>query len=165
MKRLLTLDEKNYTDSMPVFERYNVRGVIFKDGKFAMERSRVGEFKFPGGGVDKGESWEEALVREVQEETGLVVLPESIRPIGEILEKRLDLFDKEKVYLCHSLFFSCDVTEDTVEAQPTASERKQGYQLCWAAPEEILQSNRGFSYEKWIARDTAFLNLWMKGEV
>jgi 8-oxo-dGTP pyrophosphatase MutT (NUDIX family) len=92
MKRLLTFDEDNYTQDMPVYERWNVRAVIFRDGKLAMERSRAGEYKFPGGSVDAGESRCDALCREVREEMGLVVLPSSIQPLGEILEKREDLF-------------------------------------------------------------------------
>ena len=35
MKVLAVFDEKNYTDDMPEFERYCVRGVIVRDGKIA----------------------------------------------------------------------------------------------------------------------------------
>ena len=48
---LLTLDEKDYTDDMPVFEKHTVRAIIEKDGKYSMQRSRKGEYKIPGGGV------------------------------------------------------------------------------------------------------------------
>lgn len=32
-----------------------------------------GDYKFPGGGVDHGESFEEALIREIREECGVTV--------------------------------------------------------------------------------------------
>lgn len=51
-------------------------GVIVRDaqGRILLERrSDNGRFGLPGGGVDPGETWEQAAVREVLEETGLVV--------------------------------------------------------------------------------------------
>ncbi len=50
--------------------------ILIEDGKLALiERHRGGRhyFTFPGGGVDEGESHEEAVVREVKEELGLDV--------------------------------------------------------------------------------------------
>ena len=91
MRILFTLDDKNYSDDMPVFEKWAVRGIICKDGKYAMQRGRSGKYKIPGGGVEKGETFLETLVREVKEEVGLVVIESSVKEIGEILELREDL--------------------------------------------------------------------------
>ena len=78
MQTIMILDEKNYTENMPVFERFVVRALIEKDGLFAMQQGKNGEYKIPGGGMDAGESIVQALAREVQEETGLVIIPESM---------------------------------------------------------------------------------------
>lgn len=86
MELLFILDSKNYTDDLLVIERFAVRGLICKNGLWAMQRSNTGEFKIPGGGIEASESWHEALHREVLEETGLHVLENSIQEIGEILE-------------------------------------------------------------------------------
>ncbi len=40
---------------------------------------QVGKLALPGGYVNYGETWQEAAVREVQEETGILVAAESIR--------------------------------------------------------------------------------------
>lgn len=162
MKRLLTLDEGNYTNEMPVHERWNVRAVIYRDGRLAMERSRLGEFKFPGGTVDPEEGFHAALCREVREETGLLVIPESIHELGEILELREDLFHKGVKYVCHSLFYRCEVKEHTVATAKTESEIQQGLHLHWETPEHIAAANEAFRHKRWIARDTAFLWLWME---
>ena len=163
MKRLLTIDGHNYTPDMKVFQRWNVRAVIFRDGKLAMEHGRAGEYKFPGGSVDPGERCTAALCREVREETGLVVRPDSITELGEILEQRADLFDPGTKYVCHSLFYGCEVEERTVDTALTRSEVEQGLVLHWAAPEEIVRANAAFAHKPWIVRDTAFLKLWMEG--
>ena len=85
---LLTLDKKDYEEGMPVFEKYSTRGVIIRDGKIATQHGSAGDYKILGGGVEPGEKLEDALIREVGEESGLIVIPESIRPIGEnIVEK------------------------------------------------------------------------------
>ena len=99
MQILLTLDKKDYEEGMPVFEKYSTRGVIIRDGKIATQHGSAGDYKILGGGVEPGEKLEDALIREVGEESGLIVIPESIRPIGEIVERRRDLFEKNKIYV------------------------------------------------------------------
>ena len=108
MKTLLILDKKDYTEDMPVFEKFSTRAVIIRNGKIATQHGNAGDYKILGGGVEPGEDLHEALIREVQEESGLVVIPSSIQTIGEIVERRRDIFDPNMVYVCHSCFFSCD---------------------------------------------------------
>ena len=98
MELLFTLDEKNYTNDMPIFERYGVRAIIKQNHKFAMQQGNSGEYKMPGGGVEHGESFHQALIREVREETGLLVKPETIKEIGEVLEIRADIKNKGYKY-------------------------------------------------------------------
>ena len=60
-----------------------VAALIERDGQMLMgRRSRSsaspGKWSFPAGYVDRGERVEDALVREVREETGLTVVPECL---------------------------------------------------------------------------------------
>ena len=59
--------------------------VLIEDGKVALiERHRAGKhyFVFPGGGVDAGETPEQAAIREMEEETGLRVTV--LRKLAEV---------------------------------------------------------------------------------
>ena len=161
MQTIFVLDEKNYTEDMPVFERYGVRAIIQRDGLFAMQQSNTGEYKIPGGGMDKGETIAEALAREVREETGLVIKTETMQELGEILDVHKDIFDGKSKYVAHSLHYSCDVEEELVETAMTESEIAKGFHLAWADIDTIIETNERLMKENWQLRDTKFLR-WYK---
>ena len=47
-------------------------GVVVRDGKLALvHRPRYDDWSFPKGKLDAGESWEDAALREIEEEIGL----------------------------------------------------------------------------------------------
>lgn len=165
MRVLACFDEKNYEDAVKVYEKYNIRGIIVKDGKLAMQRSFAGEYKIPGGGVEPGESYEEALSRELLEEVGLVLVKDSMKELGEITEIRKDIFEPDTKYVCHSLFFACKVTDERFPIHPTESEIKRGYHLEWATPEDICHTNEVMGNEPWIKRDTVFINMILHGQI
>src|SRR3972149_11087977 len=56
--------------------RVRAVAILIEDNKVVLiERHRAGRhyFTFPGGGLDEGESLEQAVIREMEEETGLRV--------------------------------------------------------------------------------------------
>ena len=165
MKKLLVLDYKNYTEDMPVYEKETVRAIIMKDGKLAMQQSRTGEYKILGGVVEEGESHLTTILREVEEEAGMFVKPDSLREIGVVEEKRLDVFQKNRIYHCLTYFYGCEVEERVVPLKLTDSEVAKGYKLAWATPGQIVETNRALIKEKWKLRDTEFVNLLLEGKV
>jgi 8-oxo-dGTP diphosphatase len=68
-----------------VSEQGIAAAVIVHDGRVLMIRRRVAEgdlsWQFPAGGIEAGESPEQAAVRETAEETGLTV--EAVKLLGE----------------------------------------------------------------------------------
>ena len=157
MELLFTLDEKNYTNDMPIFERYGVRAIIKQNHKFAMQQGNSGEYKMPGGGVEHGENFHQALIREVREETGLLVRSETIKEIGEVLEIRADIKNKGYKYIAHTLYYECEVSSETVETSLTKSEVEKGYRLAWAEAQNIMSENKKHPKEYWMIRDMEFL--------
>ena len=66
--------------TVPVDElniRVGVYAVIIEDNKILLTRQWDG-YSLIGGGVEKGETIEESIVREVKEETGLTIMPDKI---------------------------------------------------------------------------------------
>lgn len=165
MRILATFDAKDYGDTVGVYEKYSVRAIIMQDGRLAMQCSRDGEYKIPGGGQEDGEDFAGALIREVREETGLSVIPDAIVELGEIIELRRDIFDSTKKYVCHSLFYYCKVTGEQEPLKLTVSEEAKGYELKWVTPQEIYERNILIEKDPWIVRDTAFVKMLMDGRV
>ncbi len=70
-------------------ENYRVYGVLMRDGRVLIAAEYVGEvfaWKFPGGGVEAGETAAQALEREFREETGLDIT------VGALLHEPGTLF-------------------------------------------------------------------------
>ena len=80
MRTLFEMDKKNYDSSGKVFYRPSVRSIIIRGGRVAMVHSLMYDYyKFPGGGIESGETRHQALIRETAEESGLCVVPDSNR--------------------------------------------------------------------------------------
>ncbi len=68
-------------------KRRATRGLLFNKGKVAlMYIGSMDCYSLPGGGIEKGETIKEGLIREMKEETGCVV--EIVKELGKTQEKR-----------------------------------------------------------------------------
>ena len=80
IKSIICKDVFGNQYTVPVDElniRVGVYAVIIEDNKILLTRQWDG-YSLIGGGVEKGETIEESIVREVKEETGLTVTPDKI---------------------------------------------------------------------------------------
>lgn len=86
MKQLFTMDIKDYGQGDGRRYRASARAVIrAENGRIAMVYSRKYKYyKFPGGGIQADEKKEDALAREVHEETGLIVKKDTIQEYGSV---------------------------------------------------------------------------------
>lgn len=141
MRLIRLFDDKNYDPSLPVFHRDAARAIIIRGGKLAMVHSlEEGFYKFPGGGVEQGESLVDAAIRETAEEVGLRVIPESVREYGYITERRHGIYGEE-IFEMDSYYFLADVEEDSVTQHLDGYEAELGYVLEWVEPKTAYKAN------------------------
>lgn len=164
MDTIFVIDGKNYTDDMILNERFAVRAIVMRNGKYAVLQSAAGDYKLPGGGVEIGEDYKEALAREVLEETGLFVIESSVKEMGEVIEIRADELRSGYKFVQHSYYFLCDVREECTDIHMTDDEIAHGYEFKWVDLEEIINTNLKLCKENWTFRDTRFLQ-WFQDEI
>ena len=139
MRTLIVLDDRNYDPSWPSIARYCVRAAVLQDGLVALLRSaKAGFFKFPGGGIDSGESHQDTLIRETREEAGLTIRPGSEKELGLVLERRRSMYCDE-VFEQYSYYYLADVLPGRVEQQLEQHEKELGYELVWVDPRDAYE--------------------------
>ena len=140
MDKILVMDEHNYDENLNEIYRISVRGIIFVAGKLLMIESSSGETKLPGGGMEPGEDDYQVLLREVKEETGYDVIPESIKPFGEIEEKRLSVHEPKIWHQINRLYF-CDIYPGQGQCKYSENEKKEGFHPVLYTIGEALEKN------------------------
>ncbi|MCQ2585976.1 MAG: NUDIX domain-containing protein [Treponema sp.] len=147
MRTLLEMDFKNYKEDGTVGRRPSVRGVIFCNGKIAMVHSlKYDYYKFPGGGIDEGETHQETLIREVLEETGLKVIPNTIKEYGQIIRKEKGLYDD--IFIQENFYYLCRVSEDKSSQSLDDYESDEKFSLEWVTPEHAIDVNENHNHSE-----------------
>lgn len=146
MKQLLLIDEKNYDPTLPVINRIAVRGIFTVHNKLVFIESDSGELKIPGGGMEENESDLQTLIREVQEETGYIVKPDSVTAFGEIIERRLAKYEPMIWNQINRLYF-CEVEETQTSCNYSQHEQNLGYKIAYYTLEEALEHNNKYLTE------------------
>ena len=122
--------------------RTAVRAVIRRGRELLMVfSSAVGDYKFPGGGVDLGESHEQALARELREECGASLLSVD-GELGAIIEYN---FAKEKefdIFKMTSHYYFCHAGEELGAQKLDDYERDLGFKPVWVELDSAISTNR-----------------------
>ena len=148
MRHLFTMDTADYDPAGTRKFRPSVRGIVIREGRVLMIHSRKYDYyKFPGGGLEAGESHHEGLCREVAEESGFLVVPGSIREYGLVLKiskgGETDVFDQENFY------YLCDVS-GSVCRNLDDYEADEGFTPAFVTPAQAIETNRFHDHKgKW----------------
>lgn len=140
-------------------ERQAVRAVIFYGDKLLMVKTNRGDYKFPGGGRETDESYEDALVREVLEETGYRVKRTSSL-LGTVFQQYPDKFEAGKYFRMTSFYYLGELSNLENEGQQLDDyEAKQNFTTEFITLDDAVDSNLEL-----LASDTASINDWVERE-
>lgn len=181
MKTLFAIDYKDYEPGWPSSSRPSARAIILMssstktsadtvplspDDKIALVYAKnLGYYKFPGGGINEGEEKTAALIREVEEETGLEVISESIKEYGLVHRIMQSEMFPETIFIQDSFHYFCRV-KTTQGGVPVIKnqkldnyEKSDGFELKVVSIKEAVQTNLQFKSDKaskmdMIARET-----------
>ena len=142
--------------------RTAVRAVILRGRELLMVYSaNVGDYKFPGGGVDNGESHEQTLARELREECGATLISVDSR-LGAIIEYN---FPEEKdfdVFKMTSHYYFCRIKEGFSQQKLDDYEADLGFKPMWVDVDEAISTNQSLlnsdKMPEWLKRELFVLN-------
>ncbi|MCA9375688.1 MAG: NUDIX hydrolase [Candidatus Doudnabacteria bacterium] len=95
--------------------------------------AKSGKFVFPGGGIDKGELAHQAVVREIQEESGIEV---KVDKLYHVIENFFSFHKYKKPLQAISLCFTCTPTSQE-NIVPTLQEDNTCVDPRWAALDSL----------------------------
>lgn len=169
---MIEINIKHYDEEFiptEIINRRAVRAIAINGGKLLMIKSnKNGDYKFPGGGIEAEETEEEALIREVKEESGY-----EIRNIGDLVfsvfEESQDKYDSSVLFRMNSKYYLCDVGNIQAELQLDSYEEELGFEPIWIETQEALEMNNEVVKSgiiiKWITRENRILNEIIKGNL
>ena len=144
----MQFDLKFITDELPEKKevkrnkRVAVRGVIHYQNKLLLVKTNRGDYKFPGGGAESGESDREALLREIAEETGYVDIHIGVQ-VGQTFEQNIDTEDASAYFQMESRYYECWLmSEKRAPGVQDDYEEKLGFHGVFVTVEQAYKENR-----------------------
>ena len=143
MRLLFEMDKKDHEKCTHSFTRNSARSIIIRDKRVAMIHSQKYDYyKFPGGGLEDGETPSEAMMRETREEAGLIVIPGSIREYGYVHRIQKSDGDPSERFIQDNYYFLCEAEAAVTSQRLDAYEAEEAYALAFIDPIAAIQANR-----------------------
>ena len=143
MRLLFEIDTKDYDPNGVAFVRHSARCIHIRNGLAAMVHSlKYDYYKFPGGGIEEGESAQHAMIREAREEAGLIVIPESVKEYGYVHRIQKSDHDGEERFIQDNYYYLCEVEEAVRSQDLDDYEAEERFTLEYVEPDKAIFVNR-----------------------
>lgn len=142
MKQLFEIDLKDYEADYSVFRRPSARAIILKNNMIALVYSEKEKYyKFPGGGIKENEDRISALIREVREEVGLIVMPETISEFGSVMRRQKSNVVENTIFEQENFYYFCDCEDKAYEQNLDDYEKEAEFVLRYVSIDEAILTN------------------------
>ena len=143
MRLLFEMDKKDYDKCTHSFVRNSARSIIIKNKRVAMIHSmKYDYFKFPGGGIENGESPVEAMIRETREESGLIVKPDTVKEYGYVHRIQRSDRDETECFIQDNYYYLCETADEIGLQELDDYEAKESFTLEYVEPDVAIRKNR-----------------------
>ncbi len=143
MRLLFQMDEKDYDKCTHSFVRNSARSIIIKNKRVAMIHSmKYDYYKFPGGGIENGESPVDAMIRETREESGLIVKPDTVKEYGYVHRIQKSDKDETECFIQDNYYYLCETADEIGLQELDDYEAKEAYTLEYVEPDLVIRKNR-----------------------
>lgn len=146
-------------DNTKINERQAVRAVILNENKLLMVKTNKGDYKFPGGGKESGESDSETIHREVLEETGYQI-SSMHQLLGVVLQQGPDTHDNNSNFRMISRYYSCDL-KDKVKSQQSLDQYEEEQEF---TAEFVTLADAIINNERLLSSEVLDMNFWVERE-
>lgn len=151
MKELFSIDLKDYKPNDSVFRRPSARAIIIKNNIIALVYSEKEKYyKFPGGGIKDDEDMLVALAREVKEEVGLIVKPESISEFGSVMRRQKSNYVENTIFEQENFYFCCECEDNVVSQNLDDYEKDAEFTLKYVDIDEAISVNSKYKSDDYF---------------
>ena len=142
--------------------RTAVKGIILRGRTLLMVHSpKIGDYDFPGGGLQAGETHAQGLYREILEECGMSVAQMGSE-IGVVIEYDVPMEPDYDAFKMTSHYYHCEVQDGFGPQKLEQYEQELGFTPVWIDIEHAIQQNNVFlqtdNAPKWLKKETFVLN-------
>lgn len=127
-----------------------VRVIISKDGKIAVgERIKDGKVlgvKFPGGGIDPGDSFEQTTVKEVLEEVGYLV--EDVINLGYRFSHDITYDDPERAKKYRGGQDNWMLCSYVKHSDKLLDSQGDSFKVEWYSPQDVIDKIKSFPHDQ-----------------
>lgn len=145
--------------------RSAVRAIIVRENELLLIYSaQKGDYKFPGGGVEKKESHPAALARELNEECG-AQLARFGPAFGKIIEYDKPVEHDFSVFRMVSYYYWCQIETQLHKQMLDEYEAELGFKPVWIKPEQAIEINQHIMKSNMAMGDSRAAIPWLQREI